>query len=190
MSNSQWVRYLYNCHQWNPSQAWTALLTWDRYLPASSNHKISNLRGGHKTPQPKAAKPDLWDGAMLGPLRDARNVSWECWVISVGTLRSQFILRVQFYSERQWSLPLQYKVWWTQGDEPPRWHTSNLKIWIQGIWVNYNEHFPVCFIFLLLKRHWGTWDRESVDLPAKTQTGTEPPGLMQEPLYTMIDLGK
>ena len=40
------------------------------------NHQISNLRGSHDLPQPKAAKPDLWDGAMLSPSRDAKNVSW------------------------------------------------------------------------------------------------------------------
>ena len=32
-----------------------------RYSPAFSNHQIGNLRDGHELPQPKAAKPDLWD---------------------------------------------------------------------------------------------------------------------------------
>ena len=32
------------------------------------------------------------------------------------------------------------------------------------------------FIFLLFERHWDSQDRGLVALPAKTQTGTEPPG--------------
>ena len=42
------------------------------YLPALSNHQISNFRGGCELPQPKAAKPDLWDCAFLSPPRDAK----------------------------------------------------------------------------------------------------------------------
>ena len=47
-------------------------------LQPYQNHQISSLRGGPDLPLPKAAKPDLWDGVMLGQPRDAKNVLWGC----------------------------------------------------------------------------------------------------------------
>ena len=44
-------------------QMWGHFLPGKRYSPALSNHQIGNLSGGHELPQPKAAKPDLWDPA-------------------------------------------------------------------------------------------------------------------------------
>ena len=146
----------------------TLLPRHEGHLPALSNHQISNLRGSHEPLQPRAAKPDLWDYAtsqahqgmpkcvkgMLGDFSGHTKVTiypWKC-----------------IRSEWEWSLPLQYQVQWTQGGKPPGWHTSNLNIQKQGIQVNLehiqlrhtnNEHFPVCFIFLLLKRHQDSWDR-------------------------------
>ena len=63
-----------------------------------------------------------------------------------------------------------------QGDELLSWHTSNSKILSQGIpvnlgciWLGYTnkEHFPVCFIILLHKRHQDSWDIYLVALPTQ-----------------------
>ena len=114
--------------------------------------------------------PNQISGIMLlsSPTRDAKNVSWGCWKISVGTPRSWFISEAQFCSKWLWSLLLWYHIWWMQGDKLPSWHTSNSKILTQGIqanlgciWLRYTnkEHFPVCFIVLLHERHWDSQDR-------------------------------
>ena len=107
-----------------------------RYSPALSNHQISNLRGSCDLPQPKAAKPDLWDGAMSSPPRDAKNVSWGCSKISVDIPRSCLVPKLQFFSKWWWSLLLQYYVWGMQDDEPPNWCKSNSKILTWGIQAN------------------------------------------------------
>ena len=63
MSNPQRVGDLFNWHQQIPLQIWGHFQPGNRQSPALSNHQIGNLRDGHKLPQPKAAKPDLWDHA-------------------------------------------------------------------------------------------------------------------------------
>ena len=62
-SDPWWVGNPFICHQWIPLQMWGHFLPRKRYSPASSNHQIGNLRDGCEMPQPKAAKPNIWDPA-------------------------------------------------------------------------------------------------------------------------------
>ena len=90
ISDPQWVGDPFICHQWIPSQMWGHFLPGKRYSSAFLSHQIGNLRDGHKLPQPKAAKPDLWDPAtsfwahpgmpeMWLLSRDARWIWWAHW---------------------------------------------------------------------------------------------------------------
>ena len=63
MCDPWWVGNPFIHHQWIPSQMWGHFLPGKRYSPALSKHQTGNLRDGHKLPQPKTAKPDLWDPA-------------------------------------------------------------------------------------------------------------------------------
>ena len=60
-SNSQWVGDLFNHHQQTPLRHGGHFWPGNRYLPALSSNQITNLRGSHKLPQPRAAKTDLWE---------------------------------------------------------------------------------------------------------------------------------
>ena len=94
--------------------------------------------------------------------------------------------------------------WWTQGDKPPGYHTSNSDLLTEGAqanlglirtrWMN-KRHFPVCFIIPLHERHWDRWDRESVAFPPKPKltdctnwTQLQPLGLVQKAFYTLVHL--
>ena len=76
-----------------------------------------------------------------------------CWMWLGGLSKLQCIPAVQFCSKQGWSLPLQFQVWGTQGDETPGYYTSNSKVLNEGVQANLgcvqlvgtnNEHFPVC----------------------------------------------
>ena len=60
MSDPQWDGNPFIQGQQIPSEPWGHLLPGKMYSPALLNHQIGNLRDGHKLPQPKAAKPDVW----------------------------------------------------------------------------------------------------------------------------------
>ena len=62
-SDPWWVVNPFIYHQQIPSQMRGHFLPRKRYSPALLNHQIGNLRESHEPPQPKAAKPDLWDPA-------------------------------------------------------------------------------------------------------------------------------
>ena len=98
-----------------------------------------------------------------------------CWMYSVGSLKLQFIPTAQFCSKQRWSLPLQFHIWGTQGDETTGYYTSNSKVPNKGIQANLGcvwlvetnkWTLPCLFIFLLLKRHWITQDKESAAFPS------------------------
>ena len=102
-----------------------------------------------------------------------------CWMCLVGSLKSWFIPTALFCSKQRWSLPFQFWVWGTQGDEAPGYYTSNSKVLNKGIqdhlgciWLvgTNNEHFTVCFIFLFLERHQMRQDKESAAFPSWKQT--------------------
>ena len=63
MSDPWWVGNPFICHQQIPSQMWGHFPPGKRYSPALLSHQIGNLRDCHEPPQPKTAKPDLWDPA-------------------------------------------------------------------------------------------------------------------------------
>ena len=77
MSYPWWVRDLFICHQWIPSQMWGHFLPGKRYSPAFLNHQLGNSRDGHEPP----TAPCCWTRHLgschffLGPPRDARNVT-------------------------------------------------------------------------------------------------------------------
>ena len=110
------------CHQQIPSQMWQYFLPRKRYSLAFSNHWIGKLRDGHEPSQLYTAKPNLWDAIIPCSFWAHPGMS-EMWLLLgtlgglVGSPKLWFIQHVQIHSERLWSLPLQYRVWWIQDDE-------------------------------------------------------------------------
>ena len=77
-SDPQWLEDLFICNPWIPFQMWGHFLPRKSYSPALLNHQIGSLRDGHKPPQPKAAKPDLWDPATSFQAHPGTPDLWKC----------------------------------------------------------------------------------------------------------------
>ena len=170
------------------------------HLSALSNHLIGNSRGSHELPQPLTAKPDLWDYATslmpnqghqkcdLGILGEFCGLTEVMTYPVCATLLWRAVVLV---SPIQGLIDTGWQVTWLTHKQLK--HTNSgcpREPWTHA---DKQRTLPCMVVIPLLRRHWGSQDRESVASLTKVywtnQPESEPkrtPGLMHASFYTCL----